>query len=515
MKIATATTMRTRFFRNTEISIDELAQKLSTPTITDETFEEFKKMSKAEQSAIKDKGCFVGGHLNQGKRHRGSVLCRSVVCLDMDYGVPGVIENVVVKLPWYCLWHTTHKHCPDSPRIRLVIPLKREVTEAEYPAVARMIASEIGMDLFDDTTYEPHRLMHYPTASKDGGEFRSGTVEGDWIDPDAYLAKYSDWRDARNWPRSSRQVEVSRPKADKAEDPLAKDGVIGAFCRAYRIQDAILKFIPTVYTETDSEDRWTFAEGQSAAGLVVYDGKFAYSHHASDPCCEMLVNAFDLVRIHLFGDQDASCDGDTPMSRRPSYKKMCELAWEDDAVHMAMVSKGSTESWMSELGIDKKTGTIATDLRNLKIIMEHDSAFLNIAFDEFSGLVRVTGPVPWKRPLGNDFWTDADTCRLKERLDMNYAVFSERNFDICFSNVVHDRGFHPVRDYLDGLPEWDGNDRIENLFVQYFGAEDSEYVRQVSRKTWVQIRRSACSRWCPRHWQEQHRARPCHPGLLF
>ena len=44
--------------------------------------------------------------------------------------------------------------------------------------------------------------------------------------------------------------------------------------------------------------------------------------------------------------------------------------------------------------------------------------------------------------------------------------------------------FHPVRDYLNSL-EWDGESRVENLLIDYMGAEDSDYVRAVTRKTLV------------------------------
>ena len=44
----------------------------------------------------------------------------------------------------------------------------------EYPAVARKVAQEIGMDMFDDTTYQPHRLMYWPsTSDRRSGESRA------------------------------------------------------------------------------------------------------------------------------------------------------------------------------------------------------------------------------------------------------------------------------------------------------------------------------------------------------
>ena len=35
-------------------------------------------------------------------------------------------------------------------------------------AVGRKVASLIGIEMFDDTTYEPARLMYWPSISSDG-----------------------------------------------------------------------------------------------------------------------------------------------------------------------------------------------------------------------------------------------------------------------------------------------------------------------------------------------------------
>ena len=51
--------------------------------------------------------------------------------------------------------------------------------------------------------------------------------------------------------------------------------------------------------------------------------------------------------------------------------------------------------------------------------------------------------------------------------------------------MADDRHFHPVRDYLNGLPKWDGVKRVEELFIKYLQADDTEYVRTVTRKTFA------------------------------
>src|SRR5690606_42087061 len=73
-----------------------------------------------------------------------------------------------------------------------------------------------------------------------------------------------------------------------------------------RSSDLIEKFLADVY-EPAGEGRYSYIPGTTAAGLVVYeDGKFAYSFHGSDPAGGKLLNAFDLVRVHKFGQDRKS-----------------------------------------------------------------------------------------------------------------------------------------------------------------------------------------------------------------
>lgn len=117
------------------------------------------------------------------------------------------------------------------------------------------------------------------------------------------------------------------------------------------------------------------------------------------------------------------------------------------------------------------------------LILNNDSDFANFAHNELAGQVEIVGKVPWSRPSNMRFWRDADTAHLKALLDIKYGVFSSRNHDICFAKVVDERRFHPVRNRLDSLPAWDGIKRIDRLLVDKFEANDTPYVRAVTRKT--------------------------------
>lgn len=487
MKIAVGNSRMDKKWKNRDISWEDLCQRVSSTIRTTETVEEYRKLKKGAQDNIKDVGGFVGGQLREGRRKNGMVLCRSMLTLDMDYGEPGIWDEIDLLHDFKCCVYSTHKHTPEHPRLRMIIPLARDITEEEYPAVARMVAKEVGIDLFDDTTYEACRLMYWPSTSANG-EFFYKTKDGPLLNPDAYLAKYADWRDASTWPVSSRQSEAVRRSITQQADPLEKPGIVGAFCRAYTIEEAIETFLSDVYEPSSMNGRYDYIPADSAAGVVVYDGKFAYSHHATDPVCGKLLNAFDLVRLHKFRELDENVGLDTPPGKLPSFKAMSDLALGDDKVKAVFAGERiaqaaaefSDEDWQNGLELDK-SGHVKNTLRNLTLILENDPNLKGMVFNQLLDGMEIKGEVPWNHP--SKFWRDADDAQLISYVDAHYGTFSARNYDIAVTKVADDRAYHPIREFIESLPEWDRVPRVDTLLVDYLGASDTAYVRAVTRKT--------------------------------
>ena len=487
MKIAVGNSRMDKKWKNKDISWDELCTRCATTIRTTETVEEYRKMKKGQQDAVKDVGGFVGGHLREGRRKNGMVACRSLLTLDMDYGTPDIWDELILLHDFKCCVYSTHKHTPEHPRLRLLLPLTREVSEDEYPAVARMVAKEIGIDLFDDTTYEPARLMYWPSTSANG-EFFYQTKDGNEIDPDVYLSKYSDWHDTSMWPVSSRQSEAVRRSISEQADPLTKPGVVGAFCRAYTVEEAIDTFLSDVYAPSAMNGRYDYIPADSSAGVVTYDGKFAYSHHATDPVCGRLLNAFDLVRLHRFRDLDDKCALDTAPGKLPSFKAMSDFALKDEKIKEVFAEERkaqaneefSDENWQKALELDK-SGKVKNTLQNLTVILMNDPLLKPLVYNQLLDGMEIKGDVPWRHP--SKFWRDADDAQLISYVDSHYGTFSARNYDIAVAKVTDDRSYHPIREFIDNLPEWDGIKRVDTLLVDYLGANDNEYVRAVTRKT--------------------------------
>lgn len=500
MKIAICNRRTDKRYRNVELTWEEIKARNSRPIRTAETAAEYPRLSKDERALAKDQGGFVGGWLRGGIRKNGHVLGRELGALDADHIPAGVdfLGQVMAALAGVELFvYSTHSHTGESQRYRVIIRLSREVSEEEYPALMRLVAKQIGLDYFDDTTYQANRMMYWASCPANG-EFVFEAQDGAPLDADKYLAMYDDWRDVTEWPTSSRQSEAaghsgrreggaSCAPADtcasvrgvvKQANPLQKSGVVGAFCRAYSIDDVIEKFLPEVYRPSAVGGRYDYIPGEGTAGVVVYDGVFAYSHHATDPASGQLLNAFDLVRVHKFGVGDP----------QQSFAAMMEFAARDVAVSRLLLSERqeraardfSDDSWVQALARDKN-GALQNSLHNIKLILENDAALKDIVFNQLADGLEIRGEVPWQHPA--KFWRDADDAQLICYVDANYGSFSARHYDIAVTKVADDRSYHPIRDFLGSLPPWDGTARLDTLLIDYLGAADSPYVRAVTRKT--------------------------------
>lgn len=501
VSIATASSRTSKKWANQELMWSDFLAKLSTTVRTKETSAEYRSFPKSQQDKIKDVGGFVGGRLKGGIRKAENLFTRSILTLDIDYGEEGMADIIDMLFGSAYAVYSTHKHTTENPRVRFVAPLSRAVTAEEYVAVGKKVAEQIGIDYFDDTSYQPHRLMYWPSTSSDA-EYVYTHVDAEWLDPDEVLAKYIDWRDPLEWPTSSRQQLDHKKLADKQGDPHDKPGLIGAFCRTYSIEDAIETFLSDRY-EKFQDGRYTYVDGSTAGGLIIYeDGKFAFSHHGTDPTSNQLVNAFDLVRLHLYGVRDEDTDAGTTVTRLPSYAAMRDLAQKDENVKEEL-SREQMESALEEfdeIEVDEETardykwtrgitrdknGEIEVTVPNVVLVLENDPLLKDkVATNAFSNRLMLRGSVPWRKIEHAENWTDADDAGLRNYMEQVYQIYNRNKTEDAVKVISEKHRFHPVRDYLDTLT-WDGVNRLETLFVKYLGAEDSELNRTITRKAFA------------------------------
>lgn len=491
----------TKVWKPREIRWSELLKKLGTTRRTKETQAQYLQMTKDEQDAIKDIGGFVGGSLKGGSRTAACAGMRQLVTLDADYADAALWDTAVQCYEGTALsCYSTHKHTPKKPRLRLLFPLSRPVTPDEYQAISRKIADHLGIDMFDDTTYQPQRLMYWPSTSADG-EFFFRFQDGKWLDADAVLAEYDDWQDQTSWPVSSRRTAALQRGLREQEDPLEKEGIVGSFCRAYSISEVIDAYLADVYEPCEGhDDRYTYKPGSSTGGAVVYGDKWLYSHHATDPSSMILCNAFDLVRIHLYGELDEGHASKDP-TKLPSWKKMLALCGKDEAVRKQQVRDRmqAVQDEFSDLGDDDtqdeedldwagkleltRNNVVKATRANIRIILNNDSRIRGtFGWDEFSQRIAILKPPCWRQSDDRrPYWGDADDSELRYLLETRYGIDSKQKIEDETLNAAMRHRFHDVRNYLHALT-WDGVPRMDTLFIDYLGAMDTPYVRTVTRK---------------------------------
>lgn len=498
LDIAQGNNRKTKNWKNKPMQWSELLERLSKVTRTSETVAEYKVMGRNQQSEIKDVGGFVGGYCNNGSRT--DIRHRSVLCLDADFADAELWSDWELIFGCAAAVYSTHKHTPEKPRLRLVIPLSRNVTPDEYQAIGRRVAADLGIDKFDDTTYQPQRVMYWPSCSQDG-EYVFKYLDAQFLDADEELATYHNWKDVSAWPMSSRVAETVKRTAAKQKDPLEKSGLVGAFCRTYSIQEAIAEYVPA-YQPCDEPGRYTYTEGSTAAGVVLYDDKFSYSHHATDPASGILCNAWDLVRLHRFHELDEDAEPDKPITSRPSYKAMIQLAQEDVKVRTQLINDRIAETksdldapmdeepgaddWKGQLKVTEK-GTIAMTIENAAIILQNDPNLKGcIAWDEMDMLLAVKKDLPWRDATDRRgrTWQNSDDANLRLYMERVYGITAKEKIQDGVETTAKANSFHPIRDYIRAV-EWDGVPRVETLLIRYLGAEDTDYTRTVTRKTLV------------------------------
>lgn len=485
-------------WKNREISWSDLVQRLSKTVTTHETHKEFLAFPRPVQDEKKDVGGFVGGIIQGGRRKSGSVTARYLVTLDIDFATVGFWNDFKAVFNVAACIYGTHKHSPDTPRFRLVIPLSHEVFADQYQAIGRKIAEILGIDLFDPTTFQAERLMHWPSTPKDI-EYYFQVQDGPFLDPSAILGRYADWRDTSQWAFSSRAKGAIAKSAEKQGDPMEKPGVVGAFCRTYSIAEAVETYLADVYTETDDPERYTYVHGSTTAGLIVYEDKFAYSHHGTDPVSGRLCNAFDLIRLHLYSKLDDEVKPDTPVHKRPSHLAMEQLGLKDKNVSKELSLTKLKEAgydftdvdisvdmdWVKLLKKDARGNVISTST-NIYIILKHDPYLKDcFVYNSFENRDCAVKDLPWRsvKP-GGDFLKDSDDAALRNYLDKNYNLTGQFKIADAFRQLMIEHQVHPVLEYLKSRT-WDCVSRLDMLLIDFLGAEDNEYVRAVTRKAFV------------------------------
>lgn len=524
----------------------------------------------AEKAHYKDQnGWYVLGDYDPDHpRSKRRVKNRTGLTIDIDKGDVGVVETIK-SLPvlqgksW--VLHQTATSNSSQPKYRLIVVLDSPIELAEYEAIALMFCYWIGMDKCDvKASCSPFQLMFFPVWGRNdypGKKLIINKPSDISMDADAaFLDAYAtldtmwehefggNWRDHLSWgddikeaQRESRKSAVKRAIKDfsgesEQANPLDKVGAVGDFCRAYSIHDAIVTFLGDTWKMgLEGSSHWYHVKssaGAAAPGAKVYnsvgeyatddDGVFFYSHHAdSDPYCEMTLNAFDLVRMHKFGELDKDVDGRTKIE--PSYKAMVELIKNDGRCKTAKLETGvqgfsdvvieviETEDEETQVKEEKEVvvakKTLAEKI-NQKCNLNDDGEVINGTFNYVQVMLlldinkyiqlnerkqrveirttftRSTPTNEYHFEAGEDF-TDVHRLNIllmvDELIPWTSANIPVNVFYPLIDTIAAANSFDSIKDYFLSLPEWDGKKRVKKFFHRAIkGVLDNKYHNNVS-----------------------------------
>lgn len=473
------------------------------------TWAELARMVRGQPARRKDCGNYILATLDRTEKvHAGipgrcidvhrdnrSVLRRSAI-LALDVDTPDEHFDVTVDLVLSgkaYLWHTTFSSTPAAPRYRLLVMVDRDMAPDEYVAATTALASRLGEHQFDSGSFQAARYMFKPGAS-DRSLYEFGEGEGEPVEVDVLLEE---------WDRDLSEAPMPAPSRFK-RNPLEIEGVIGAFNREYVDLDDLIDAYALPYTRV-SEDRYSFIGSASEAGMgpVLGAPGLFFSHHSTDPAYEQACSAFDLVRLHMFGDEDERAKPGTPINRLPSHELMLEVSTRDKRVVSrifaeqtedmeidppasagedvgAVGSPAPTSSWRSSLRLTNR-GKFIDNIQNWDLIRENDPVFSVLRHNLMTEAVEVAGNwLPWRKVTGaNRTFSGTDHIALRGYLERAYAFEprTDKTRDMVLEKASR-TPIVPVLDYLKSLA-WDGVPRLETCLP---GAEHNRYNAMVARK---------------------------------
>jgi putative DNA primase/helicase len=455
----------------------------------------------------KEAGNYVLGRLeSDGRRNNRTVVARSALTLDVD-NPDGDFVYKMQSLTFLHIWHTTYSSTPENPRYRLIIPLDREISPAEYEAAARGVMDQMGMECFDPGSIEYARYMFMPSSQKPSWfEWEEGPGNG--IASAEELIALA--------PESLAGLPPIRPSRWK-QSPFEMAGMVGEFNRAYEDLDELIEVYDLPYDKA-GDKRWTLRGAiGSAAGVGEVAAGLWYSHHGGDPAHGEAQTAFDLVRIHLFGELDEGVKSTTPVNRKPSHVRMTEVASKDNKVIASMLSsleedfgkpdppptaptgqvdstdpdedpeeddEDAPDDWRVKLAFNR-AGSVVDSLHNWDLIIHNDQDFQCIVRNEMTNSIEIDRDLSWRAYRSNArSWVETDLQHLKNKIERRYRLkASKERVDEMVTLAAFDRKIDPVVDYLKGLDgRWDGRARVEECLP---GVKATTFTRLVARKSMV------------------------------
>ena len=124
-------------------------------------------------------------------------------------------------------------------------------------------------------------------------------------------------------------------------------------------------------------------------------------------------------------------------------------------------------------------GGVRNSIRNCLTVFQNDPLLSGaIAKNLLTERTDIIKPISYHR-TGTAI-TDTDMNYLLLYLEETYGLTSEKKIATAIGIVANENGYHPIRDYLNGL-SWDGTERIRTCLHHFLGADSDQYTYEALR----------------------------------
>jgi len=421
----------------------------------------------AQVEKISDKesaGHFIGGQFANDYRNEDNLLFRSMLTIDIDkypFDYASLEFDIEMAVDYAFLCYETFSSTDEAPRVRVVIPLSRDVSANEYRALSKAYCAQLGIEGIDGASYVPSTLMFRP--SSEDGSGRVFNVRGDMLDVDSFdLVVVADDDDFE----IDLGLDVERPSEAHflaALDAIDNDGE----GLEYDTWFDVLCGIKNYYA--DNVDR----------ALEVAREFTARSTKSLNP-----KKNFDKTWKSIHPHRHGSKLGTT-------FNKVLGMArdagWNDDV--MAIFEEEDSEDVPAVVEDSEDTGRLTTNSKgrfentanNCQLAVSRQNIIgMTIAYDHFSDEIKFSrAGEPWQR------FGDAELFEIRTRMDrMGFLDTSVEKTRGAVHFVAMRNCFDSAQDWIDTI-KWDGVSRVETFCSRYLGAEDTPYTRGVAKYLWT------------------------------
>ena len=148
----------------------------------------------------------------------------------------------------------------------------------------------------------------------------------------------------------------------------------------------------------------------------------------------------------------------------------------DKYLHQIEEEEKDNTHWKDKLKHNNTDNSVKNTLSNLNLILSNDERYQDkIEFNELTNMIT----------FNRENWTDIQESHLKLYLEQSYDLLAsvENISHIC--NIIADiHRYHPIKEYIEST-RWDGISRIQMVFIDFLGATDNIYTKNVAIMSFV------------------------------